>query len=84
MKCQSGTTNFRAAPTASEKTSDIGDKGCCTSGPARRNRIGRAEASRSSTTPTQLYFRIKETAGAPRASLLVLLRFLRTLRAPRT
>jgi hypothetical protein len=63
MKCLSGTTNFKGCTDGVQKTSDIGDQGCCTAGPGKANPDWSCGGITQFDDSAQLYFRIKETAG---------------------
>jgi hypothetical protein len=64
MRCASGTTNFKGCTDGVEKTSDIGDKGCCTGGPGKANPNWSCGGFLQTDDSAQVYVRIKETAGA--------------------
>ena len=62
-KCLNGTTNWKGCTQGVEKTSDIGDKGCCTAGPGRADPDWSCGGTFQYDDSAQFYIRIKETAG---------------------
>ena len=63
VKCLTGATNFKGCTDGVAKTSDIGDKGCCTAGPGKANPNWSCGGTFQTDDSAQISFRIKETVG---------------------
>ena len=61
MRCLTGALNFNSCDQGVEKTSDIGDKGCCTAGPGKAIPNWSCGGITQTDDSAQFYFRFKQS-----------------------